>query len=119
MDPFEHSLRNAQCDVPSLAVRTPFSDNKHARLVLEKLTNFIRTQVPHFGDFRNGIMPLDVHRGLDLGWYGHCVLVTPIGSRRRRIGSLASERAAEKILLAFSCPSSYANVNIVHRCRRT
>src|SRR5882762_3700211 len=82
MDPFEHTLRNAQCDVPFLAVRTPFSDNKHARLVLEKLTNFIRTQVPHFGDFRNGIMPLDVHRGLDLGWYGHCVLVTPIGSRR-------------------------------------
>src|SRR5260221_7743541 len=77
MDPFEHSLRNAQCDVPSLAVRTPFSDNKHARLVLEKLTNFIRTQVPHFGDFRNGIMPLDVHRGLDLGWYGHCVAETP------------------------------------------
>jgi hypothetical protein len=79
MDPFEHSLRNAQCDVPSLVARTPFSDHKHARLVLEKFANFVRTQVPHFGDFRNGIMPLDVHRGLDLGWYGHCVAATPPG----------------------------------------
>jgi len=65
-----------------LAARIRFPNHKHASLTLEKLTDFIRAQVPHFGDFRNGIMPLDVHRGLDLGWYGHCGLVTPIGSRR-------------------------------------
>jgi hypothetical protein len=77
VDAFEHFLRDAQRDVPSLVAWTPLSDDKHARLVLEKLTNFISTQVPQFGDFRNGIMPLDVHRGLDLRWYGHCVLATP------------------------------------------
>jgi hypothetical protein len=26
-------------------------------------------------------MPFDVHRGLDLGWYGHCALLTPAGSK--------------------------------------
>jgi hypothetical protein len=31
MDPFEHSLRNAQCDVPSLVAWTPLSDPKHTR----------------------------------------------------------------------------------------
>ncbi len=77
MDAFEHFLRDAQRDVPSLVARTPFTNHQHAWLVLEKPTNFIRTQVPQFGDFRNGIMPLDVHRGLDLGWYGHCVAATP------------------------------------------
>jgi hypothetical protein len=46
MDPFEHSLRNAQRDVPSLVAWTPFSDHEHARLVLEKLTNFVGAQVP-------------------------------------------------------------------------
>ena len=79
MNAFEHFLRDAQCDISSLVARTPVSYDKHARLVLEQLTNFIRTQVPQFGDFRNGIMPLDVHRGLDLGWYGHCVAATPPG----------------------------------------
>src|ERR1700730_6308614 len=82
MDPFPHGLGNPQCDILSLVAWAPLSKHKHTRFFLEKLANFIRAQVPHFGDFRNGIMPLDVHRGLDLGWYGHCVLVTPIGSRR-------------------------------------
>jgi len=82
---FEHSLRNAQRDVPSLVALTPLSDHKHTRLVFKKLTDFITAQVPHFGDFRNGIMPLDVHRGLDLGWYGHFALVTPAGSRSKLI----------------------------------
>src|SRR5437016_4416090 len=62
MDPFEHSLRNTQRHVPSLVAWTPFSDHEHARLVLEKLTDFIRTQVPHFGDFRNGIVSLGMRR---------------------------------------------------------
>ena len=66
MNSFEHCLRDAQCDIPSLVPRTPLSYDKHAGLILEKFTNFIRTQIPHFGDFRNGIVPLDVHRGLDL-----------------------------------------------------
>jgi len=54
MDPFEHSLRNTQRHVPSLAAWTPFSDHEHARLCLEKLTDFIRAQV----DSVNLIWPL-------------------------------------------------------------
>src|SRR5439155_26255987 len=79
---FDDRLRNAQSKIAPLAARIRFTNHKHASFTLEKLTDFIRAQVPHFGDFRNGIMPLDVHRGLDLGWYGHCALVTPAGSRR-------------------------------------
>jgi hypothetical protein len=82
MDPFEDGLRNADRDVPSLVPWTPLTYDKHTWFVLKKLANFVSAQAPHFGDFRNGIMPLDVHRGLDLGWYGHCALVTPAGSRR-------------------------------------
>jgi hypothetical protein len=66
MNAFEHLLRNPQRDVPSLVTRTPLSYDKHTRLILEKFTNLISTQIPQLGDFRNGIMPLDVHRGLDL-----------------------------------------------------
>jgi len=46
MDPFEYSLRNAKCDVASLVAWTQLSDHKYARLVLEKLTNFVGAQVP-------------------------------------------------------------------------
>jgi hypothetical protein len=67
MNSFEHGLRNAQRDIPSLVAWTPLSDYKHTRLVLEKVTNFINAQTPHLGDFRNGIVPLDRGRGLDLG----------------------------------------------------
>src|SRR5229473_2754963 len=81
MNPFDHSLRDAQCDIPSLVPWTPFADHKHSRFTLKKFTNLINAQIPHFGDFRNGIVPLDVHRGLDLGWYGHFALVTPAGSK--------------------------------------
>ena len=63
---FEHGARNPQRNIPSLVARTSFSEDKHTRLILEKFANFVRTQVPHFGDFRNGVVPLDVHRGLDL-----------------------------------------------------
>ena len=66
MNAFEHFLGNSQCDVPSLVTWTPFPYDKDTRLIFEQLTNFISTQIPHLGDFRNGIMPLDVHRGLDL-----------------------------------------------------
>jgi hypothetical protein len=66
MNPFEYRLRDAQRYVPPLVPRTPFPYHKHAWFVLEKRTNFISAQAPHFGDFRNGIMPLDMHRGLDL-----------------------------------------------------
>jgi hypothetical protein len=59
--------------------RTPFTYHEHSWFALEKLANFVGTQTPHFGDFRNGIMPLDVHRGLDLGWYGHCVAAASPG----------------------------------------
>src|ERR1700723_2693248 len=115
MNAFEHFLRNSQRDVPPLGAWTPLADHKHVGLIFEKFTNLISTQIPQLGDFRNGIVPFDVHRGLDLGWYGHCALLTPAGRKDRRIGSLASERAEQKNLLAFSRQSSYANVNIVQR----
>src|SRR5258708_14561689 len=76
---FQHGLGNPQCHIPSLVAWAPLSKHKHTWFFLEKLANFIRAQVPHFGDFRNRIMPLDVHRGLDLGWYRHFALVTPAG----------------------------------------
>jgi len=62
MNPFEDCLRNAQRDIPSLVAWTAFSDRKHTGLILEKLANFVRTQIPHFGDFGNGIVPLSVWR---------------------------------------------------------
>src|SRR6267143_1131047 len=51
MNAFEHSLRNAQRNIPSLVAWTPFSDHKHARLILEKSTNLISAQIPHLRDF--------------------------------------------------------------------
>jgi len=65
MDPFEHCLRNAKCDVASLVAWTPLSDHKHARLVLEKLTNLISAQIPHLSDFRNGVVPFGGYRSDD------------------------------------------------------
>jgi hypothetical protein len=41
--------------------RTPLSDHKHTRLILEKFTNLITAQIPHLSDFRNGVVPLDMH----------------------------------------------------------
>jgi len=61
MNAFDHSLRNAQGDIPSLMARTPLSYHKHTRLILEKLTNLISAQIPHLSDFRNGVVPLDMH----------------------------------------------------------
>jgi len=71
MDAFENGLRNSQGNITSLEARASFSNDKHAGLIFEKLTNLIGTQVPHFGDFRNGVVPLDVRRGLDLCSFGH------------------------------------------------
>jgi len=65
MDPFEYGLRNAKCDVASLVAWTPLSDHKHARLVLEKLTNLISAQIPHLSDFRNGVVPFGGYRSDD------------------------------------------------------
>lgn len=61
MNPFEHRVRNPQRNIPSFVAWTPFSDHKHTRLMLEKLANFISTQIPHLSDFRNGVVPLDMH----------------------------------------------------------
>src|SRR5216683_816452 len=104
MNAFEHFLRNSQRDVPSLVARTPLSDHKHTRLILEKFTNLISTEIPQLGDFRNGIVPLDVHRGLDLGWHGHCVLVTPIGSRRSSNWLVGFRERCEKDSSCFQTP---------------
>jgi hypothetical protein len=40
---------------------TPFSDHENTRLIFKKLTNLIGAQIPHLSDFRNGIVPLDMH----------------------------------------------------------
>jgi hypothetical protein len=61
MKAFEYRLRNTQRDVPSFVARTSFSNHKHTWLILEKLTDFIGAQIPHLSDFRNGIVPLDMH----------------------------------------------------------
>jgi hypothetical protein len=66
MNAFEHGAGNSQRNIPPLVARTSFSENKHARLILEKFANFVRTQVPHFGDFRNGVVPLGVRRSIEL-----------------------------------------------------
>jgi hypothetical protein len=66
MNAFEHRVGNSQRNIPSLVAGTSFSEHKHTWLILEKLANFVRTQVPHFGDFRNGVVPLGVRRGLEL-----------------------------------------------------
>jgi hypothetical protein len=65
MNAFDDRLRNAQSDVPSFVSWASFTQNEDTRLVLEKIADFIRTQVPHLGDFRNGVVPLDVHRCLN------------------------------------------------------
>lgn len=66
MNAFEHGARNPQRNIPPLVARTSFSEHKHTRLILEEFANFVRTQVPHFGDFRNGVVPLSVRRGIEL-----------------------------------------------------
>ena len=66
MNAFEHGAGNSQRNIPSLVAWTSFSEHKHTRLILEKFANFVRTQVPHFGDFRNGVVPLGVRRGIEL-----------------------------------------------------
>jgi len=61
MNSFEHSLRNAQRNVPPLVAWTPFSDHENTRLIFKKLTNLISAQIPHLSDFRNGVVPFDMH----------------------------------------------------------
>jgi hypothetical protein len=61
MNSFDHSLRNAQRDIPSLVPWTPFSDHENTRLIFKKLTNLISAQIPHLSDFRNGVVPFDMH----------------------------------------------------------
>src|ERR1700682_1107930 len=65
MNPFEHGLRNAQRNIPSLVPRTALTYNKHARLILEKFTNLISAQIPHLSDFRNGVVALGGYRSDD------------------------------------------------------
>jgi len=61
MNSLEHSLRNAQRNVPPLVAWTPFSDHENTRLIFKKLTNLISAQIPHLSDFRNGVVPFDMH----------------------------------------------------------
>jgi hypothetical protein len=66
MNTFQHGARNPQRNIPSLVARASFSERKHTRFILEKFANFVRTQVPHFGDFRNGVVPLGMRRSIEL-----------------------------------------------------
>jgi len=66
MHTFDHGAGNSQGNIPSLVARASISEHKYTRLILEKFANFVRTQVPHFGDFRNGVVPLGVRRGIEL-----------------------------------------------------
>jgi hypothetical protein len=61
MDPLQYRLRNPQSNIPPLVAWTSLSDYKHARLILEKFSNLISTQIPHLSDFRNGVVPFDMH----------------------------------------------------------
>jgi len=61
MNTFEHRVRNPQRNIAPLVARTSFSNHKHTRLILEKFANFISAQIPHLSDFRNGVVPLDMH----------------------------------------------------------
>ena len=66
MNTFQHGTRNSQRNIPPLVAWTSFSEHEYTRLILEKFANFVRTQVPHFGDFRNGVVPLGVRRSIEL-----------------------------------------------------
>ena len=66
MNTFQHGARNSQRNIPPLVAWTSFSEREYTRLILEEFANFVRTQVPHFGDFRNGVVPLGVRRGIEL-----------------------------------------------------
>ena len=61
MNAFKHGVRNPQRNIASLVARTLFSDHKHTRLILENFADLISTQIPHLSDFRNGVVPLDMH----------------------------------------------------------
>jgi hypothetical protein len=65
MHPFEHRLRNSQRNIASLVAGTAFSEHKHTRFILEKLANFVCTQVPHFRDFPDSIMSFSMNGGLN------------------------------------------------------
>ncbi len=62
-------------------------------------------------------MPLDVHRGLDLGWSGHCVLVTPIdltgdfctSGSEREFTLMERWYANEKIQAGADCDAAAAD----------
>jgi hypothetical protein len=70
MNPFEDCLRNAQRYIPSLMAWTAFSYHEHTGLILERLANFVRTHIPHFGDFGNSIVQFGVRRthATDRNW---------------------------------------------------
>jgi hypothetical protein len=67
MNPFDNRLWNAQGDVPSLTRVWP-ADDKDAGLVFKKITNFVGAQIPHRGNFRDGIVSFNKSPGLKLGW---------------------------------------------------
>ena len=63
---------NAECHVAPLVTTVTLSDDKNTRLAFKKLAHLVGAQIPHFRDFPNGIVPLDVHRGFNLRccWHG-------------------------------------------------
>lgn len=67
MNPFDNIFWYAQGDVPSLTGVSP-SDDKDAGLVFKNIANFVGAQIPHGGNFRDGIVSFNRCPRLDLGW---------------------------------------------------
>ena len=65
MNPFDDRFRDAQGNVPSLT-GVSSSDQKNAGLLFKKITDLIGAQIPHRGNFRNGIVPFAGSPCLDL-----------------------------------------------------
>lgn len=65
MNPFDDRFRDAQSNVSSLTGTTS-SDQKNAGLLFKKITDLIGAQIPHRGNFRNGIVPFAEIPCLDL-----------------------------------------------------
>ncbi len=67
MNPFGYRLWNAQRDVASLT-GVPPPDDKHAGLFFKEMANLVGAEVPHGGNFRDGVMPFNGSARRDLGW---------------------------------------------------
>lgn len=66
MDTFKHRVRDSQGDVPPFVSRVSFPNDNHAWLILEEVANLVCAQIPHLGNFRDGVVPFNRSSVLDL-----------------------------------------------------